>query len=229
MKASRQGITRLRTATVRAMFRPMGISATMVPIFILWSAASADHPMDNLGFTSPEIASRNIVQCGAEGVEIRYDEDFDELEGFTKSPILVVRGATEEQLPCINTAAGFYDVELPPELQKGFDAIRLAQYMAVFRERAAASLAGRGLLNKVPKFRAGKSDAVEFARQLEAICGPAAKGALQSSYGPHIISPEWVSRIALPPRPEDDEAISCLMEAAFIADFELGLIGNASE
>jgi hypothetical protein len=79
---------------------------------------------------------------------------------------------------------------------------------------------------KVPKFRAGETDAVEFSRQLEAICGPAAQGALQSSYGPHVISPEWISRIALPHSPEDNEAISCLMETASAADFELGLIGN---
>lgn len=202
----------------------MGISATIVPIFILWSASFAD-PLENLGITSPEIASRNIVQCGAELVEVRYD-DLDELDGFSPSPTLVVHGATEEQLPCIDRAVGFYEVELPPELQKGFDAIRLAQYMTAYRERAAASLSERGLLYKSPKFRAGETDAAEFSRQLEAICGPAAEGALQSSYGPHVISPEWVSRIALPPRPEDDEAISCLMAGAFTADFELGFIGN---
>jgi hypothetical protein len=82
------------------------------------------------------------------------------------------------------------------------------------------------LLDQVPKFRAGETDEVAFARQLEAICGPAAAGALQSSYGPHVVSPEWLSRIPRPPGPEDDDAISCLMAAAFTADFELNLIGN---
>ena len=202
----------------------MGISATIVPIFLLWSASFAD-PLENLAFTSPELASRNIVQCGAEAVEIRYD-DLDNSDGFSPSPILVVHGATEEQLPCIDRAVGFYDVELPPELQKGFDAIRLARYMKVYRERAATSLSARRSLDEVPKYRAGKTDEVAFARQLEAICGPAAAGALQSSYGPHVISPEWLSRIPLPPRPEDDDAISCLMTAALTADFELGLVGN---
>lgn len=182
--------------------------------------------MENLRVTTPEIASRNILRCGAEAVDVRYDDDFDELEGFTKSPTLVIRGATEEQLPCINTAASFYDVEVPPELEKRFDAIRLAQYTTALRERTAASQSARGPLDKVPKFRAEETDAVDFSRRLEAICGPAAQGALQSSHGPHLISPEWLSRIALPPRPEDDEAISCLLEAGFIADFELGLIGN---
>jgi hypothetical protein len=202
----------------------MGVSATIIPIFLLWSASFAD-PLENLAFTSPELASRNIVQCGAEAVEIRYD-DLDNSDGFSPSPILVVHGATDEQLPCIDRAAGFYDVALPPELQKGFDAIRLAQYMKAYRERAAASLSARGLLGQVPKFRAGETDDIAFARQLEAICGPAAAGALQSSHGPHVVSPEWLSRIPLPPKPEDDEAISCLMAAAFTAGFELGLIGN---
>jgi len=205
------------------MFPPMGISATMVPIFILWSASVSD-PLVNPGFASPEIASRNIVQCGAEAVDVRYD-DVDALDGFSPSPTLVIHGATEEQLACINRAASFYDVELSSELQKGFDAIRLAQYMAAYRARAAAALAARGLLDKVPKFRAGETDAIAFSRQLEAICGPAAAGALQSPYGPHVLSPEWVSRLTLPSGPEDD-AISCLMAAASTANFELNLIGN---
>jgi hypothetical protein len=118
----------------------MGFSAIIVPIFFLWSASVADpveyDPLRDLGVVSPEIASRNIVRCGAEAVEVRYDDDYDELEGFIKSPVLVVRGATEEQLPCINNAAGSYKVELPPELQKGFDAISLARYMTALRERA---------------------------------------------------------------------------------------------
>jgi hypothetical protein len=205
----------------------MGISATIVPIFILWSASFADPP-ENLGVASPEIASRNIVQCGARAVEIRYDDDLDELSGFSQSPTLIVQGATEEQLPCIDRAVGFYDVELPPELQKGFDAIRLAQYMTAYRERAAASLSARGLLDKVPRFRAGEMDEVTFSRQLEAVCGPAAAGALQSSYGPHVISPEWASKLRLPTGLDEEDAISCLLAAASTADFELNLIGNES-
>lgn len=209
------------------MLPPMGISATIVPIFILWSASFAD-PLENPGVTSPEIASRNIVQCGAEAVEVRYDDldDLDDLDGFSPAPTLVVHGASEEQLPCISTAVGFYDVELPPALQKGFDAIRLAQYMTAYRKRAAAALSAQGLLDKVPKFRAGETDEAAFSRQLEAICGPTTQGALQSSYGPHVISPEWFSRIPLPPSPEDDAAISCLIAASAIADFELGFVGN---
>ena len=205
----------------------MGISATIVPIFILWSASFADPP-ENLGVTSPEIASRNIVQCGARAVEVRYDDDLDELSGFSQSPTLIVQGATEEQLPCIDRAVGFYDVELPPELQKGFDAIRLAQYMTAYRERAAASLSARGLLDKVPRFRAGEMDEVTFSRQLEAVCGPAAAEALQSSYGPHVISPEWASKLRLPTGLDEEDAISCLLAAASTADFELNLIGNES-
>lgn len=207
------------------MFPSMGISATIIPIFILWSTPFADPP-ENPGFISPETASRNIVQCGAEVVEIRYD-DLDERDDFSPSATLVVHGATEEQLPCINRAVGFYDAELPPELQKGFDAIRLAQYVTAYRDRAAAALSAQGLLDKLPKFRAGETDEVAFARQLEAVCGPAAAGALQSSYGPHVISPEWVSRLPLPTGPEDD-AIACLMAAASTAGFELNLMGNES-
>lgn len=117
----------------------------------LWSASFAD-PLESLGFASPEIASRNILQCGAAAVEVRYDV----LADVSPSPTLVVHGTTEDQLPCINTAVGFYDVELPPELQKGFDAIRLAQYMTAYRKRAAAALTAQGLLDDIPKFALAK-------------------------------------------------------------------------
>lgn len=199
------------------MLPPMGFSAMIFPIII--ASSLIPDTAERAELPSPEVAAEQITRCGAGAVDIRYDD-------LLQSYVLAIRDAAEAQLPCIEKAAGYHDVELPPELQKGFDEIRATKYSLVYRERAVAWLTARGLLDKVPKFRAGETDEVAFSRKLEALCGPAAQGALQSEYGPGIISPEWLRKIPLPPRAEDDEAISCLMAAASVGGIELGLIGN---
>lgn len=211
-------IGRLRTLVVRAMLPVMSFSATIFSIAVLWSSSVSDTP-ERAALTSPETAAEQITQCGAGAVGVRFDD-------LLQSYVLTVRDATEEQLSCIETAAGYHDVELQPELQKDFDEIRAVKYSAVYRDHAVAWLSSRGLLDKVPKFRAGVTDEAVFSGKLEMFCGPAAKGALQSEYGPRTINPEWLRKTPLPPRAEDDEAISCLMATASVAGFDLGFIGN---
>src|SRR5690606_23826886 len=109
-----------------------------------------------------------------------------------------------------------------PEGTEEFDAIRSARYSADFPDPAVAWLSSRSLLEKVPKFEAGITDEAEFARKLETVCGPAAKGALQSEYGPHVLNPEWVQELLQPPRGGDEAAIPCLFAAAYVAGFALG-------
>ena len=200
------------------MFPVMSFSATLFPIIVLWSSTVPDTSA-RADLISPQAAAEQITRCGAGAVNIRYDD-------LLQSYVLTVRDATEAQLQCIETAAGYHDVELQPELQKGFDEIRAAKYSAVYRAQAVAWLSTRGLLDKVPKFRVGETDEAAFSGKLEVICGPAAKGALQSEYGPRTINPEWLQKMPLPPRAEDDDAVSCLMAAASVAGFELGFIGN---
>ena len=195
----------------------MSFFATIFPVIILWS--SVPGTSGQAEFISPEDAARQITECGTGAVDIRYDD-------LLQSHILTVHDAAEGQLQCIERAAGYYDVELPPEFQKRFSEIRTAKYSAVYREQAVALLSKRGLLNKVSQYRAGETSDATFARELEAICGPAAEGALQSRYGPRTISPEWVKKMPLPFRPQDAEAMSCLMAAASVAGWDLGIIGN---
>ncbi|WP_447952926.1 hypothetical protein [Sphingopyxis chilensis] len=214
----RAGFDGLRTLFAHAMLPVMSFSATIFSIAILWSSSVSD-TLEHEALTSPQAAAEQITQCGAGAVDIRYDD-------LLQSYVLTVRDATEAQLRCIETAAGYHDVELQPELQKDFDEIRAARYSAVYQDQAVAWLSSRGLLDKVPKFRAGVTDEAAFSGKLEMFCGPAAKGALQSEYGPRTISPEWLRKIPLPPTAEDDEAISCLMATASVAGFELGFIGN---
>lgn len=200
------------------MFPIMSFPATILPIIFLWSSSVPDTP-ERGELISPKAAAQQIVLCGAGPVDVRFDD-------LLRSYVLTVHGAADAQLQCIERAAGYHDVELPSALQKGFDEIRAAKYSAVYREQAVAWLSERGLLDKVPKFLPGETDDATFSRKLEAICGPAAEGALQSEYGPRTISPQWIKKMSLPFRPEDAEAMSCLMTTASIAGFDLGLIGN---
>lgn len=209
---------RLRTLVVHAMLPDMSFSAKILLIAILWSSSASDTP-ERTALTGPHANAEQITQCGTGAVDIRYDD-------LLKSYVLTVRDATEAQLRCIETAAGYHDVELQPALQKAFDEIRAAKYSAVYQDHAVAWLSSRGLLDKVPKFRAGVTDEAAFSGKLEMFCGPAAEGALQSEYGPRTISPEWLRKLPLPQSAGDDEAISCLMATASVAGFELGFIGN---
>ena len=87
-------------------------------------------------------------------------------------------------------------------------------------------LSARGLLERVPKFVPGVTDEVAFTRDLEKLCGPRAKGAFQSQYGPHVLNPDWMRQLGFPLQREDEEAMSCLTFATTVAGFEVGLIGH---
>ena len=200
------------------MFQVMSILVSISWITIL-ASSTVPGAQERPQLISPEAAAQKITQCGAGSVDIRYDD-------LLQSYVLTVRNVAETQLECIEKAAGYHDVELPPELQRRFGEIRGTRYSAVYREQAVNWLSARDLLDKLPKFRNGVTDEATFSHELERICGPSAEGALQSPYGPRTINPEWVKKMPLPFRPEDAEAMSCLMATASVAGFELNLIGN---
>ena len=200
------------------MFPVMSFFVTILPIIILGLSSAPEAP-ERPELVSPETAAQQIKGCGAGAVDIRYED-------FLQSYVLTVRDASEAELQCIERAASYHDVELPPALQKGFDEIRAAKYSAAYREEVTAWLSKRGLLDKVSKLREAETDDAAFSEELEAICGPAAKGALKSEYGQRTLSPEWLRKIPLPPRAEDDEAIACLVASASVGGFDIGFIGN---
>lgn len=93
-----------------------------------------------------------------------------------------------------------------------------------FEKEARQWLAARGFPDKVPDFATSGLDDVAFARMLESRCGPKAKGALSSSYGPHSLSPHaFATGVA---NEKTVEALGCLMYSAGLARFEIGFIGN---
>jgi hypothetical protein len=191
-------------------------------VLIAW-LTSAGGTFDRIERITPEMAVERAGKCGLGPVTIRFEEEL-------QSDILTVTGGasvTESQLQCLDYAAGFgIFVELPTAAQRRFDAIREARASEMMRGDARKWLSKRGLLARVPKYIPGTTDDAAFTREVEELCGPPAKGAFQSQYGPHVLSPEWVQALGLPPKDEDAEAMSCLLNVTSVAGYRVGVIGN---
>ncbi len=200
----------------------MTSSGSALIAVVLWST-SASGPFDNIERITPEVAAERAAKCGLGSVTIRYE---DELQ----SHILMVANAApanESQLACVDKAVGWgVFVELPSNVQPQFDAIREARASAIMLEEARKWLSARGLLERVPKYVQGTTDEAGFTGEVERLCGPRAQGAFQSQYGFHALSPDWVQKMQLPPKPEDEEVFSCLSNVTTVAGFKLGFIGN---
>lgn len=190
-----------------------------LPLPLSASAGPFGHPE----LITPQEAVKRAEDCRLGAVTIRYE---DELQ----SDILTVKdvmAASDEQLVCLDRATGFgIFVELPQSIQPRFDAIREARASAIAKEDARQWLSEKGLLDRVPKYVAGTTDDVQFTRAVEKACGPKADGAFQSKYGPHVLSPDWLNKFAMPPKPQDEEVIGCVFHALTLAGFSVGFIGN---
>ena len=193
----------------------------MIFIGVLMSLSSPNEVGTLFERITPQVAAERITRCGLGEVTIRYEE-------VLQSEVLTAAEATsvsDEQLACADKAASYYDLELPPAVQPRYDAIRNARLSAHSLQQARAWLAERGLLERVPRYQAGVTDDGAFTRELEGLCGPRATGAFQSEYGFHALSPDWAQR-NFEPFEEGAEVLACLMNAARVAGFEFGFIGN---
>jgi hypothetical protein len=168
---------------------------------------------------TPQVAAKRVAGCGVGAVTVRSDAELD-------ADVLVVAGSAsilDERLACIDKAASFYDVELPPSVQPRFNAIREARSAALMATEGRRWLKAHDLLDRVPKYEAGVTDDAVFGRTVEKLCG--ADQALQSPYGPHALSPEWASQHAFDPRIEDGP-MACLINVSWATGFKMGFIGN---
>lgn len=168
---------------------------------------------------TPEEAVERLAACGLEGASYHYDD-------LIRSYVIELpepEKATRSQLECAEIAVGYHDLELPGEQAQVLQEIRTARWAPYLQAKARTWLNDQGINQEIPKFDPEKHDDAEFARMIENICGPNAEGALQSDYGPHTISPDWI-------RSRDVQAMGstpyCIMQVALLADFRLGFIGN---
>ena len=192
----------------------------MLSFLLAFAAPSSSLP--TVERITPQEAAKRVSQCGLGFVTTHYERDLQE-------DVLVASGAqsaTDDQLACAYKVVRFYyTLELPPNVQPRFDAMREAKAEVWMKAQAHDWLSARGLLNRVPKYRRGVTDDGVFTREVEALCGPQAKGAFGSKYGRHVLSPRWIKKVELPPSAHDTNAMSCIFVTAF-AGFELGFIGN---
>lgn len=194
------------------------MSASLLLILLV---ASSPSPSDVFERITAQEAAKRFSQCGLGPVTIRYEAELQE-------DVLVAseaKSATDDQLACADKAVSFYTLELPPSAQHRYDALREARLSGVFKAQARARLSAQGLLNRVPTYQKGITDEAAFTRQVEGLCGPRAKGAFQSKFGFHAVSPQWMMRELNPPD-RGEKVFSCLMDVTMAAGFDVGFIGN---
>jgi hypothetical protein len=173
-------------------------------------------------YITAQEAVRRVSECGLGPVTTHYDPDLEENVLVASS----AQSATDGQLACAYKVVGFYyTLELPPNVQPRFEALREAGAEALLKAHAHDWLSARGLLNRVPKYQQGVADDGTFTRQVETLCGPRAKGAFQSKYGFHAVNPDWAIR-ELGRRDLGDDVLSCLMNVSTEAGFDVTFIGN---
>jgi hypothetical protein len=183
----------------------------------------AERRAESVEQVTAQVVAKRVSDCGVGPVTIRFDE-LEQSEILTAAS---ASGATDEQLSCADKAASHYTLELPAGPQARYDAIRNERYSTKFLTEARTWLSDRGLLERVPPYEAGITDDAAFTRDIENLCGPRAKGAFQSEYGFHAISPNWVKRsLTLPPDKEGTDALACIMNMARVSGYEFGFIGN---
>ena len=189
---------------------------------LLALTAVASHPRI-IERIEPQEAAKRVSRCGLGTVTTHYDSDLQE-DILVASPAEPV---SDEQLECAFKVTGFnYTLELPPRLQPRFDTMLEARATVLAKADAQKWLASHGLLGRVPQYTRGVTNDVVFARQIEVMCGPAAKGAFDSRFGVHVLSPDWARSRGLPSSKKAGEALSCLTNVLMFSGFEFGAIGN---
>lgn len=194
----------------------------MIGSILLFMAAQASTPFGVERITAQEAAKR-FAQCGLGPATIRWNDPDSGGEDILVA--MDVKSASDEQLRCADKAVSYYTLELPPEIENRFLTLQQDRLAAVFRAQARAWLAVHKLLDRVPSYKRGVTDDATFTRHVESLCGPRTKGAFQSAYGFHVLSPDWVKR-ELPVSKRSAEAFECLTNVTTAAGFEFGLIGN---
>jgi hypothetical protein len=189
------------------------------------AAAQSDRPQ----IPSPEEAAARLRECGFERVDVKYDEGLEE-------DVLTLPGiktASDEQIECAArvTVDSYYYLDLPEDLQKRYWQAYAPLEEEKSREISRKWFEDRGLLDTVPKYDPAEISDEAFAKELESFCGDDAKGALESEYGPHSISPAWADtdmsdkdvfeRIGA--------AMVCLLRSGEAAGFTIYLVGNDKE
>lgn len=191
----------------------------MLTMLAILAAFQVSNPLgDVFEQVTPQVAAERVARCGAGRVTIKSDTELD-------ADVLVVAATapiTDQQIACIEKAASFYDVELPPNAQSRFNAATEARASALMKAENHKWLAAHNLLGRLPKYQPGVTNDGKFAERVENLCN--AKGALHSRYGVHALNPDWALRQK--DRAVQDQALGCVLSVSWATGYELDFIGN---
>jgi hypothetical protein len=139
---------------------------------------------------------------------------------------IVVSGSQDgssDRLGCAARASldSGYSVQFQAPLNPRYDQLFWAMAEQTGRKEARAWLSRRGLLSKLPPYVKGRTDQLAYARQLERMCGPRARGAFTIDEG--YVTMQIVSRAHAP---LDPATFDCLANAMWASGLPMGLGGG---
>lgn len=140
--------------------------------FFLLTAAAPQAGGPALGRVWPGLAAERVKACGFSNVTLAYER---KLQAY----VVVVSAAQaplDDQLRCAAKASldTDYTIDFPAAFSDRYERIYWPIAEEAGRQQARAWLAKRGL--KLPPYPKG-GDQLAYARKLERMCGPRAKGA----------------------------------------------------
>ena len=151
----------------------LGLSALM-----MLSAAAPQASGAALGRIWPGLAAERVKACGFSNVTLAYER---RLEAYVVV-VSATQAPSDDQLRCAARASldTDYTITFPASLSQRYDQIYWPTADEVGRQQARAWLAKRRL--KLPLYTKG-ADQLAYARKLERMCGPRAKGAFAIEEG----------------------------------------------
>jgi hypothetical protein len=191
----------------------------MMLLLALLSAATPPSTDTPIAYVKPEVAAEQLKACGFAHVAVRDDRELQE-------DVLVVTGinqASERQLRCaaeVSLSSITY-VEFPEPMNQQYWQLYSRMEQERDRRDARAWLERRGLLAKLPTYVKGKTDDLQFARRLEGLCGPKAKGAFVRDQGMMTMKTGTIEHPAF-----NNETFMCLMNVSSAAGLRWGFVGN---
>ena len=183
----------------------------------LMTAASAVPADPGLGRIWPGDAAQQVGRCGFPSVSLSYD-------GLLGEYIVMVPGiqdAPDDQLRCaaeVSLKTDYY-ISFRHPLNRRYEQVYWPIAEGQGRAGAREWLARRGLLAKLPAYESGKTDALAYARKLEALCGT--KGAFAVEQGTLTLRAGSAGRPRL-----DTRTVDCLMNAQWASGLPTGFTGE---
>ena len=177
-------------------------------------------PVDpSQGRVWPGVAAGWVRACGFGDVELSFD-------GTLQEYVIHVRAsasASDEQLSCAAKASLNSDqyVDFPEPVNRRYQQLYWPLAEETGKGEARAWLARHGLLTKLPHYVRGETNDFAFARKVEHMCGPAAKGAFAVEDGLIVLKEAKSTRRQL-----KSETFACLTNALWASGLPLGFSGN---